>query len=193
INGLLVGSPKHNLQAMYNLIDSHDTPRIAHVCGGNLDKVKLAYVLQMTFTGSPSVYYGSELGLGGDGQHNRLPYPWGKERNPDLRELVRKLIHLRRQHPTFAAVDLSWLHVDAATNTLAFRKEADGERLYLLANASAQPQAIALPRELQDSLVVDALQEDELRLSGSILLPPYAFRLFLRNEPGSALDQAHQH
>ncbi len=193
VNALLVGYPKHNLQAMYNLIDSHDTPRIAHVCGGNLDKVKLAYALQMTFTGSPSVYYGSELGLGGDGRHNRLPYPWGKERNLDLRELVRKLILLRRQHPPFTTVDLTWLHVDAATNTLVFRKEADGERLYLLANASAQARTIALPQELQGSQVVDALQEDGLRLAESILLPPYAFRLFLRSEPGGDSDQSHQH
>ncbi len=45
INQLLANYPKHNLPAMYNLIDSHDTPRIMSICGDNVDKVKLAYLI----------------------------------------------------------------------------------------------------------------------------------------------------
>ena len=43
INKLLVAYPKHTLPNMYNLIDSHDTPRIDFKCGGQKEKIKLAY------------------------------------------------------------------------------------------------------------------------------------------------------
>ncbi|TLN18591.1 alpha-glycosidase, partial [bacterium] len=138
INQLLVSYPKNNLEVMYNLIDSHDTARITHICGGNLDKVKLAYVLQMTFTGSPSVYYGSELGLTGDGQHNRAPYPWVNLQNLDLRGLVQRLIRLRGEHASFKSVDLQWLHVDPQANTMLFKKTVESESLFVLVNASPE-------------------------------------------------------
>ena len=37
---------------------------------------KLAYVVQMTFPGSPSVYYGGEIGLDGPEGENRKPMDW---------------------------------------------------------------------------------------------------------------------
>jgi glycosidase len=193
INQLLVSYPKNNLEAMYNLIDSHDTARIAHTCGGNIDKVRLAFALLLTFTGAPSIYYGSELGMAGDGHHNRSPYPWGRLQNLDLRDLVQNLIRLRRQHPSFRAVDLNWLLVDQAANTMIFSKAAGGERLYLLANVSEQEQELALPAELSHRRVLDLLQEAEIDLTNSLLLPPYGFRLLLSSEPVSGSeDTGHQ-
>lgn len=182
VNQLLVNYPRNCLEVMYNLVDSHDTARITHICGGNIDRVKLAYVLQMTFAGSPSVYYGSELGLPGDGHHNRSPYPWDRLPNPGLRELVRRLIGLRSRHPAFKSTDLAWLHVDAASNTLIYRKEAGAERLFVLVNASEKAQILSTPSEIAHCRALDLMQEEEIELPESILLPPYAFRLLLCKE-----------
>jgi glycosidase len=178
INQLLVSYPKNNLEVMYNLIDSHDTARITHVCGGNLDKVKLAYVLQMTFTGSPSIYYGSELGLSGDGQHNRAPYPWVNLQNLDLRILVQRLIRLREKHATFKAVDLQWLQVDPQANTLLFKKTTEAETLYVLINASDQVRDLPLPEELAGQRIFDLLTEEWFKPGQDAALPPFGFSLW---------------
>ena len=41
--------------------------------------VKLAYLL-LTYSGSPSIYYGDEAGMTGDEGHNRVPMIWDKEK-----------------------------------------------------------------------------------------------------------------
>lgn len=177
INQLIVSYPQNNLEVMYNLVDCHDTARIAHVCGGNIDKVKLAYVLQMTFTGAPSIYYGSEVGLAGDDHHNRAPYPWGHAQNPDLRDLVKRLSQLRARQTALRSANLTWLHVDAAANTLVFRKESAGGPVYVFVNVNAQPQSLPVPGEIQHRHLIDLIKEDAIELSDRILLQPYGFRL----------------
>lgn len=48
-----------------NLLGSHDTPRARTLCGGDLDAMRLAVLLQMTLPGAPCIYYGDEIGLEG--------------------------------------------------------------------------------------------------------------------------------
>ena len=48
-----------------NLLGSHDTPRLRSICGGDLDSVRLAILLQMTLPGAPCIYYGDEIGMEG--------------------------------------------------------------------------------------------------------------------------------
>ena len=48
-----------------NLLGSHDTPRLRTLCGGDLDAVRLAMLLQMTLPGAPCTYYGDEIGMAG--------------------------------------------------------------------------------------------------------------------------------
>ncbi len=179
INHLLAGYPRNAIEAMYNLIDSHDTARIAHVCGGNLDKVRLAYVLLMTFAGSPSLYYGSELGLPGDGQHNRAPYPWGNPPNLDLRSLVQQLIQLRGEHASFKSVDFQWLHVDPQANTMLFKKTAESESLFVAINASDITQSLLLPDDLARQPVLDLLRGEQIEPgTEAVTLPAFGFKLW---------------
>ncbi len=76
--------------AMMNLLGSHDTQRIRFL----LEKVNPAplralrqlWVLQFTYAGAPTIYYGDEVGLSEPGAfsdgtwhddpYNRAPYPW---------------------------------------------------------------------------------------------------------------------
>ena len=52
-------------EVSFNLLDSHDTPRIITLANGNLDKVKLLYLFQLSFIGTPCLYYGDEIGMTG--------------------------------------------------------------------------------------------------------------------------------
>jgi cyclomaltodextrinase / maltogenic alpha-amylase / neopullulanase len=68
-----------------NLLGSHDTPRLRTLCGGDMDAVRLATLLQFTLPGAPCIYYGDEIGLeGGMDPACRGSFPvdaaeWGRE------------------------------------------------------------------------------------------------------------------
>ncbi len=47
----------------YNLLDSHDTPRIRSIVAGNDALHRLAVTVQFTFPGVPGIYYGDEIGM----------------------------------------------------------------------------------------------------------------------------------
>lgn len=69
--------------------------------GTNMAVMREAVMVQMTWVGAPTVYYGDEAGLCGfTDPDNRRPYPWGRED----RELIRyhkELIALRKASPEF--------------------------------------------------------------------------------------------
>ncbi|ADL19479.1 Putative glycogen debranching enzyme [Acidilobus saccharovorans 345-15] len=89
--------PLHVANALYNLLGSHDTPRVMDILGSK-DLVARALVLTALMYGSFSAYYGDEVGLrGGKDPDNRLPMPWDESLwDKDLLDLVRKLIALRK-------------------------------------------------------------------------------------------------
>ena len=82
--------------SMYNLIGSHDTPRVADVLGSD-SLVERAFALETYIFGSPSVYYGDEVGMrGGPDPDNRLPMSWeGEGWDEGLRDVVARLLHVK--------------------------------------------------------------------------------------------------
>lgn len=86
---------------MWNLIDSHDTPRALHQCSENKSKLRLLAAFQLLLPGMPFLYYGDEVGMtGGPDPDCRRGMLWDPERQD--RELFRyyqKLISLRKTHP----------------------------------------------------------------------------------------------
>lgn len=60
-----------------------------------------AVLIQMTWPGAPTLYYGDEAGLCGfTDPDNRRTYPWGHE-NRDLLDLYRELIWIHRENEAF--------------------------------------------------------------------------------------------
>lgn len=69
-----------------------------------------AVLLQMTWIGAPTVYYGDEAGLAGwTDPDNRRTYPWGKE-NKELIAFHQKAIHLRKENPVLRHGSLKQLY-----------------------------------------------------------------------------------
>jgi glycosidase len=179
ISQLLVSYPKNNLPYLYNLIDSHDTPRVDFICDANKLKIKLAYALEMTFTGSPSIYYGSELGLQGPDGKNRRCMPWSEEeQDVDLYQYLRTLVRLRKNHPTFRSIDINWLDVNQRENYFIFKKVADNECLYFIANLNEELKTIQLPSEMTYKKYDNLMEEKEIFLSDQVILNPYTFFIF---------------
>lgn len=117
--------PPEALACCLNLLGSHDRPRIASVLGGGPDESKLpeeergrwrlspeamglakarfwlATLMQMTFPGVPSIYYGDEYGLEGlsdPGNRRGLPRP-SDPHEYDMETIIKNAAGIRRELP----------------------------------------------------------------------------------------------
>ncbi|HEX5682393.1 MAG TPA: alpha-amylase family glycosyl hydrolase [Ideonella sp.] len=129
--------PPQAFHALMNLLSTHDQARSLHVLGWTdgasaeavalaKRRYRLALLFQMTFPGSPAVYYGDEVGVtGGDDPYNRATYPWADEGGkPDDAMLAefKRLIALRHRHAVLRRGSLEApLFTDAHAIVLARR------------------------------------------------------------------------
>jgi alpha-glucosidase len=128
----------------FNLLGSHDTPRILTHLGEDITRMRLAAALLFTYPGVPCIYYGDEIGMvGADDPDNRRCMNWDQFAwNTDLRAYFKLLIHLRRGSPALSHGGFQLLHAEG--NTVAFMREAPRERLLVVARR-AEDELAALP------------------------------------------------
>ena len=129
----------------FNLVGSHDTPRILTECQGDLAKVKQIFTILLTFTGTPCIYYGDEIALdGGFDPGCRKCMPWDEEeQNRDLFEHVQRLIALRKDHPVLANEgDLLFAHIDP--EVVMYKRESKMSDAYILINLSDKVKELSL-------------------------------------------------
>ncbi|CUS01935.1 putative glycosidase [Candidatus Promineifilum breve] len=123
----------------YNLLDSHDTPRIRTTLGENDALHRLAVTILMTFPGVPGLYYGDEIGL------TDLPalaargcMVWDETRwNRPLHRFHRDLIQLRRRSPALQRGGFQLLAVEP--DTIAYQRESVDERIIVVAHRGENP------------------------------------------------------
>ena len=86
---------------LWNLIDSHDTPRARHQVKECREKQKLMASIQLLTPGMPMLYYGDEVGMtGGPDPDCRRGMLWDEKRQDrELLNYYRRLIALRKQYP----------------------------------------------------------------------------------------------
>jgi glycosidase len=160
--------PPQALQALMNLISSHDQPRALHVLGDRpeasiasrqlaRERFRLATLVQMSLPGAPTIYYGDEVGLsGGDDPYNRAPYPWADEGGlPDLamRDELRRLMTLRQQQPVLRNGTLLAPLMQTPQVLVLARQHGHGQKrqwVLMAFNNSDQAQAVSL--EMPSSL-----------------------------------------
>jgi alpha-glucosidase len=133
---------------LMNSLSTHDTSRFLHRAGGNVNRLKLATIFQMTWLGAPTVYYGDEVGLTGDNDpDNRRTFDWNQANwNTGLLNLTKSLIAARKQYSFLTSGSLKTLigGVNEANSTFAFgRWDSTGAALVGL-NNSDSPQNITL-------------------------------------------------
>ncbi|MDM7853736.1 glycoside hydrolase family 13 protein [Cellulomonas alba] len=122
--------------AQWNLLASHDTPRLRTIAGSR-DVAHVAAALLLTYPGTPVVFAGEEFGLvGRNGEESRTPMPWDRpgDRDEATFAVYRDLVALRRSSRALREGGLRWLVVD--DDAIAYVRETRDERvLVLLARA----------------------------------------------------------
>jgi len=166
--------PPQALYALMNLLSSHDVARTLHVLGNRDDRdepniiseakqrFRLAVFFQMIFPGSPTIYYGDEVGVtGGEDPYNRATYPWadlgGK---PDLALLAdfKTLIKMRKDHAVLrhGSIDAPVLIDDHII--LLVRKLGNSWAMIAMNNATtAKTVSFKVPADMTATDFVDAL------------------------------------
>ncbi|MGE5528037.1 MAG: alpha-amylase family glycosyl hydrolase [Patescibacteria group bacterium] len=131
---------------LFNLLGSHDTARFLTLAGGDTRRLKLAATFQYGYPGVPVVYYGDELGLSGCADPDcRRTMPWeATDRNHDLLAFYRRLGRIRQDSPALRQGGFDLVHRDAAGGTMAFAREAEGDRVLVVLNASDHDRTIRL-------------------------------------------------
>ncbi len=152
--------------SLMNLLDSHDTARLLWVLtpGNNnrADKewnaanlaegkkrVEIASLIQFAMPGSPTIYYGDEVGLtGNDDPDDRRTYPWddlGGTPDYNLRDHYRAIIAIRKASSALRAGDFRVLVANDDLETVALGRRTGTQAALLLVNRSAQSQTINVP------------------------------------------------
>lgn len=152
--------PHDVFYSLMNVIGTHDTPRALTVLGITQEewklsreeraaftlpperiesarrRLKLAAVLQFTMPGSPTIYYGDEVGLQGfEDPFNRRTFPWERE-DRDLLAFYRRLCMLRAESETLAKGELRFLRSNGSL--LRYERRTAHARLVIMVNRGHQ-------------------------------------------------------
>ncbi len=127
-----------------------------------------AFAAIFTLPGTPCIYYGDEAGMYGyRDPFCRCCYPWGDE-DAELRETVRSLGKLRKEHAALMGGGFRILRADEAI--FAFEREAGGRFLLTVLNRSAEPQPLPQGWEKAEPLFGQVKNGESVSLEAAVLL-----------------------
>ena len=150
--------PKEAFYAMMNLVDSHDTTRVLSYLDGIDDDRKqkdvdsafptyektsesakqkqyLVALLQFTYAGAPTIYYGDEIGMvGADDPDDRRAFEWGQG-NESLVKYYAKLASIRSSYSVLRTGEVEAIST-GNENVLGFVRSDADEAIGILTNNS---------------------------------------------------------
>lgn len=109
----------------------------------NVAVMREAVVMQMTWPGAPTVYYGDEAGVCGfTDPDNRRTYPWGHE-DQELIAFHREMIRIHKQYPVFREGSVQML--EWRENVLAYARIDQNQRIVVIINNSDALEEVTVP------------------------------------------------
>lgn len=145
--------PLSSLFVMMNLLGSHDTWRLGEIAKENLAGLKLAILFQMTYIGTPHIYYGDEIAMqGGKDPDNRRPFDWHWYKNykaTDLRDYYKELIAVRKSQLLLQKGLIRFIEND---ELLIYERFIHNDRIVIIINNSDNKIDYRLSRPLQKLL-----------------------------------------
>ncbi|MEC1688101.1 glycoside hydrolase family 13 protein [Bacillus mojavensis] len=180
LNAHLMNGMKQVNEVMFNLLDSHDTKRLLTRCRNDEKKARALLAFMFAQTGSPCIYYGTEIGL--DGENDplcRKCMVWDKEKqNQEMHTFMKRLIALRKQENTVLTEGtLEWNLLDDQNNFIRFSRTLDEKKLIYFFNQGDAARHVSL-QDLnieRNKKIYDAWTEHPLHHSDVIAIQPGEF------------------
>jgi cyclomaltodextrinase / maltogenic alpha-amylase / neopullulanase len=182
IGGLLMRYPQQANEVLFNLMASHDTPRVLTQLGGDKRKLKLAIAFLLTFTGTPCIYYGDEIGLEGEGDPDcRKCMIWEQDKQDrDLHQSYKQLIQLRKEHPALRTGHFAFLKADKQERPLIYERYDEQSHFSIWMNPSEE--LASLTHELEgnwrDALTQEQIAAKEGRIT--LHLDPFSYKILIK-------------
>ena len=113
--------------------------------GEGIDKsvMRLAVMIQMTWPGAPTIYYGDEAGLcGWTDPDNRRAYPWGSE-DQELIDFHKEIIRIHKDYQALKTGSLLFLH--GQYSFISYGRFDEQDKFVIAINSGEQPVSIDLP------------------------------------------------
>lgn len=105
--------------------------------------MRAAVMLQMTWPGAPTLYYGDEAGVTGwTDPDNRRTYPWGHE-DQELIEYHRKMIRIHKEHEALLTGSLKYL--EGAYKVICYGRFTAHEKMVVLINGGFDEAKVRVP------------------------------------------------
>lgn len=137
----------------FNLLDSHDTDRLMERCHGDENLFFGQLAVLFTMQGSPSIYYGTEIGMDGGGtKANRKCMPWADIENGKYEERIaqiKKLIAIRNQYPQTKSGEIVWDVKDASRMLRYTKKKVGYENLSVWINAGDAEEPVQINEDVK--------------------------------------------
>jgi len=152
--------PIQSIMTSMNELSNHDHSRFLTRTNGRVGRVETdgsaaaaegidpavlreAALLQMTWLGAPTIYYGDEAGVvGWTDPDNRRTYPWGKE-DHDLIAFHKKAIHLRKENPVLRHGSL--LHLYGEYGVIAYGRFDREDKYLIVLNNGEESHSASIP------------------------------------------------
>ncbi|QPC46043.1 glycoside hydrolase family 13 protein [Mangrovibacillus cuniculi] len=148
----------------FNLVGSHDTPRILTECNDSIEKVKQIFTIMLTMVGTPCIYYGDEIAMTGEQDPGcRKCMVWEKDKqNQEMFQHVQKLIRLRKEEPLLANDGvLSFLPIEDDNPIVGFTKSNGTETILVLINTKDESYDYSIPFNWSNKVVKDVWKHTE--------------------------------
>lgn len=181
IASLIASYPLQVHEAAFNLLDSHDTPRLLTLMDGDKRRMKLAVLFQLTFLGTPCIYYGDEVGLDGAGDPDcRKCMEWDPaKQDRELFAFYQAAISLRRQYAALRTGSFRFLRTDAASSVIVYERADEQDRFLIALNGTDQHHVLPLPSDYAAAEIIYSSQTAEpAQANDDHTLEPYGFRIW---------------
>ena len=147
LHGTRANYPTDVQQVMSNFLSSHDITRFGNRAGGDIWKTYLALIFQMTYVGTPTIYYGDEYGMqGGADPDNRRTFDWsvGTSTNSAV-ALTGKLTAIRKAYPALRTGSFMTLLTDDTNKLYAYGRFDASNRIAVALNNDSVAHAVTVP------------------------------------------------
>lgn len=105
--------------------------------------MRLAVMIQMTWPGAPTIYYGDEAGLcGWTDPDNRRAYPWGRE-DQDLIDFHKEIIRVHKDYQAMKTGSILFLH--GQYQFISYGRFNEQDKFVIAINSGDQPVSVELP------------------------------------------------
>lgn len=112
-------------------------------CNVNKGILRAAVMLQMTWPGAPTIYYGDEAGVTGwTDPDNRRTYPWGHE-DKELIEYHRQMIRIHKKYEALTTGSL--IYLEGAYKVICYGRFTEKQKMVVLINNSFDEKKISVP------------------------------------------------